>query len=188
MSLNEPRPVLLLIDVQQGFQNTAYWGGERNNPHAESDCARLLQHWRARAMPIIHVRHASTSPQSPLHPDQPGFAFQADVAPLPGETVITKHVNSAFIGTDLQARLDAARQRDLIIAGISTDHCVSTTTRMAANLGYRVRLVSDACATFARTGFDGQRYAADLIHLTALASLHGEFAEVLTSDTLLASL
>ena len=106
----------------------------------------------------------------------------ADVAPLPGEVIITKHVNSAFIGTDLQARLDAAG----VSAGSSTDHCVSTTTRMAANLGYTVRLVSDGCATFARTGYDGTCFDADTIHRTALASLHGEFAEVLDSAALLA--
>ena len=110
----------------------------------------------------------------------------ADVAPLPGEVIITKHVNSAFIGTDLQARLDAAGVRNLVIAGISTDHCVSTTTRMAANLGYTVRLVSNGCATFARTGYDGTCFDADTIHRTALASLHGEFAEVLDSAALLA--
>jgi uncharacterized isochorismatase family protein HVO_2328 len=177
---------LLLIDIQQGFQGAAWWGSTRNNPQAEAVCARLLQHWRACGLLVIHVRHASLNPQSPLHPAAPGFAFVTDVAPLPGEVIITKHVNSAFIGTDLQARLDAAGVRNLVIAGISTDHCVSTTTRMAANLGYAVRLVSDGCATFARTGYDGASFDADIIHRTALASLHGEFAEVLESAALLA--
>ena len=142
---------LLLIDIQQGFQDAAWWGSTRNNPQAEAVCARLLQHWRACGLLVIHVRHASLNPQSPLHPAAPGFAFVADVAPLPGEVIITKHVNSAFIGTDLQARL-----------------------------------VSDGCATFARTGYDGTAFDADTIHRTALASLHGEFAEVLESAALLA--
>lgn len=128
-------PALLLIDVQQGFQDAAYWGGGRNNPQAEAVCARLLQYWREHGLPVFHVCHASTNPQSPLHPDNPGFAFAPGLAPRPEEAVITKQVNSAFIGTDLQARLDAAAIRALVIAGISTDHCVSTTTRMAANLG-----------------------------------------------------
>jgi isochorismatase hydrolase len=184
-SFMSQNPVLLLIDVQQGFQDAAYWGGGRNNPQAEVVCARLLQHWRERGLPVFHVCHASTNPQSPLHPDNPGFAFAPGLAPRPEEAVIRKQVNSAFIGTDLQARLDAAAIRALVIAGISTDHCVSTTTRMAANLGYRVRLVSDGCATFTRYGADGTAYDSELIHQTALASLHGEFAEVLTSDNLL---
>lgn len=180
-----PAPALLLIDFQQAFDDVAHWGGERNNPEAETNAARLLAGWRAHHLPIFHVRHDSTSPGSPLAPGQPGNAFKPEVAPQPGETIISKNVNSAFIGTDLEQQLRAQGLTTLVVAGLTTDHCVSTTTRMAGNLGFRVYLVGNACAAFNKKGPDGQDYGANLIHQTALASLHDEFAAVVTTAGIL---
>ena len=56
---------------------------------------------------------------------------------------------------------------------------------MAGNLGFDVCLVGDACATFPRTAVDGETFDADLVHRTALASLHEEFCTVLSSEYLL---
>ncbi|UOQ71247.1 cysteine hydrolase family protein [Hymenobacter cellulosilyticus] len=175
-------PALLLIDFQQAFDNQAYWGGNRNNPQAEANAGRLLAQWRQLGWPVIHIRHDSASPASPLRPGQPGNAFKTEVQPEAGEPIFAKTVNSAFIGTGLQAYLAEHNIHGLFIAGLTTDHCVSTTTRMAGNLGFETYLVADATATFDKTGFDGQHYPAALIHATALASLHGEFATVLTTD------
>ena len=147
-------PALLLIDVQQGFDHLRW--GLRNNPQAESQMARLLSAWRERCHPIIHVRHHSTEPDSPLHPDQEGSHFKAEAMPLAGELVFTKHVNSAFIGTGLEQYLRSHGITGLVICGLTTDHCVSTTTRMAGNFGFDVVLVSDATATFDRQDVDGE--------------------------------
>jgi nicotinamidase-related amidase len=100
-----------------------------------------------------------------------------------GESVIQKQVNSAFIGTDLKDRLDQGGISRLVILGLTTDHCVSTTTRMAGNFGFDTFLVADATATFSKRGINGENYSAELIHATALASLRGEFATMIrTSD------
>jgi nicotinamidase-related amidase len=64
--------------------------------------------------------------------------------------------------------------------------CVSTTTRMAAILGFEVVVVADGTATFARVGHDGRAYSADEVHRLALASLHGEFATVIETAAVLA--
>ena len=128
------KTALLLIDVQEGLDDPRL--GPRNNPDAEANMARLLADWRAHKRPIFHVQHMSTEPESPLRPELPGNAIKAIVAPQGDEALIRKNVNSAFIGTDLEARLRAAGIDTLVIVGLTTDHCVSTTTRMAGNLGF----------------------------------------------------
>lgn len=178
------RPALILIDIQKGFDNIEYWGGQRNNPDAEHNCSELLKIWRNRNLPIFHIKHCSSNPNSLLHETNEGNEFKDIVKPIDGETIIKKNVNSAFIGTDLKERLDATKISKLVIVGLTTDHCVSTTTRMAGNFGYDAYLVSDATATFNKKGVDGQNFSADLIHQTALASLNEEFATVITTEFL----
>jgi nicotinamidase-related amidase len=175
---------LLVIDVQQGFDDPRW--GRRNNPELETRVAELLAAWRLANRPVLHARHMSTLPASPLRPGQLGNAFKADAAPRPGEPVIEKRVNSCFIGTTLYADLCRARIGGLVLAGLTTNHCVSTTARMAGNLGFAVWVISDATAAFDRTGPDGVLYPANLVHAMALSDLHGEFADVIDTRTLLA--
>jgi len=165
-----PQPVLLLIDYQKAFDDTAYWGG-RCNPGAEKNAAMVLAAFRQRGLPIIHVRHDSREPGSPLRPGAPGHAFKDFAMPHPGEPVVAKTVNSAFIGTDLESRLREIDADPVVILGVTTDHCVSTTTRMSANLGFRTVLVGDACYTFDRKGVSAAR-----VHRVELAILDDEFA------------
>lgn len=177
---------LLVIDVQQGLDDPRL--GARNNPDAEQRIAELLAAWRATGRPVIHVQHLSLEPQSTLREDAPGHDFKVEALPIAGEPVFRKHVNSAFIGTDLEAHLRAHAIEQLIVVGLTTDHCVSTTTRMAGNLGFTVTIVDDATATFERRGPDGTHYSADLMHRVALASLQGEFATVRSAQDILAHL
>jgi nicotinamidase-related amidase len=178
-------PALILIDIQKGFDDLQYWGGHRNNPDAEGNAALLLDFWRANRLPVFHVKHCSTNPGSRLAEGHPGYEFKKLVEPIASEPVIKKHVNSAFIGTDLKEQLDKAGIKKIVLVGLTTDHCVSTTTRMAGNYGYNTFIVSDATATFDKTGFDGKKYSAEIIHEAALASLHNEFATVIKTDELL---
>lgn len=179
---------LLLIDVQQGFREETYWGGDRNNRQAENNIQKLITHWRARQWPVIHVKHNSTTAASPLHPTHAGNNLM-EFAQLEGqEPLFQKQVNSAFIGTSLQAYLDAQQITRLLLVGFITDHCVSTTARMAGNLGYDVYVAEDATATFDRVGYDGQKVKAEDIHRFALISLHQEFATITTTETILQQL
>ncbi|GFN17445.1 hypothetical protein AtubIFM55763_008544 [Aspergillus tubingensis] len=210
---------LLLIDNQNGFTHPTHWGPSRSNPNYEANIQSLLttirntlttspspsfqqQHHHHE---IIHIFHSSTTPTSPLHPTyttptgEQGIDPLPICNPLPTEKQIWKHVNSSFIGTELEEYLREKGIRQLIVAGLTTDHCVSTTVRMAANLGVvdrrktiknvegnevlgkqddevdkgRIILVSDATATFAKGGWD-----AETVHQVSVASLDGEFAEV----------
>jgi nicotinamidase-related amidase len=175
--------VLIVIDVQEAFNDPSW--GKRNNPTAEANIAALLAGWRTTQRPVIHVQHRSARMESLFHPNRPGFKVKPEAEPLPGEPVIYKEVNSSFIGTDLEQRLRARGAATLVIAGITTDHCVSTTTRMAGNLGFATYLVSDATATFERRVPQGRHFSAEQMHDTELASLHGEFATVVDSATVL---
>ena len=146
MEIDLDRTVLLPIDVQIGF-DADYWP-PRWNKHADANGLALIAEWRAKGRPIIHVRHDSVQPGSTLRPATAGNAFRPGFEPLDGEQLVTKSVNSAFIGTDLSFRLKQLGARHVVTFGISTDMCVSTTVRTGANLGWDMILVPDACDCF----------------------------------------
>lgn len=174
---------LIVIDVQQGFTDSAYWGN-RNNPDFEKNLDLLITAWSG---PIVVVRHDSVSDGSPLEVGQPGNDLVPSVAAIEPALLVTKTVNSAFYGEpDLQAWLQGAGITDLVICGIQTNMCVETTARMAGNLGYDVTVAIDATHTFDLTGSDGSVLTADeLSRATAVNLSGGEFAKVVTTAELL---
>ncbi len=188
MKLRTKKPALILIDIQKAFLDEEYWGGNRNNKDAEIICGKILNKWRELNLPLFHIRHSSTNLKSKFHQSNKGFEFNENVFPIENEPIITKDVNSAFIGTDLKQQLDKLNINTLVIIGITTNHCVSTTTRMAGNFGYTTYLISDATATFDRIGINGEKYDSETIHLTALASLNEEFATVWNSEKLMSKI
>jgi nicotinamidase-related amidase/chorismate mutase len=178
-----PRNALIIIDVQNAIDDPRW--GRRNNPHAEGCMRALLDHWRAREWPIIHVRHESREPNSTYRPGQPGCDFKAEVKPRIGETVLTKHTNSAFVGTDLHALLRAQDIGSLVICGVITNNSVEATVRVAGNLGYLIYVVRDATATFDMIDFDGASRSAEEVHALSLANVNGEYARVVTTSEVL---
>ncbi|MBE4909149.1 cysteine hydrolase [Bacillus luteolus] len=177
-------PALMILDVQKGFDDP-YWG-KRCNPKAEENMARLQTEWRKRGGTIIYSKHLSIQPDSPLHHTKKiGTEFKDIIAPRPGEPVFTKQVNSAFIGTELEIFLTKNQINSVVITGLSTQHCVSTTTRMSGNLGYQTYLVSDAIAAFEITGHLGKQHSAETVQELELAMLQKEFATIVTTDEIL---
>jgi len=180
------RLALLLVDVQQGFDDTRRWG-VRNNRSCESNIALLLRTWREHHRPVVFVRHDSTDLQSPLHPGQPGNTFKPVLTDQP-DLLITKTVNSCFHGTpNLDSWLRAQDLDGIVIAGITTNHCCETTARIGGNLGHQVLFVLDATHTFDRTGPDGTVLTADELTRATATNLHQEFATVVTTAHLTAS-
>lgn len=178
-----PLPVLLVIDVQRGFADPRW--GPRDNPACESNIHRLLEAWRERGMPVVLVRHDSVTPDSPLRPGQPGNDLLQGVDG-PHALLVTKSVNSAFYGSpDLHAWLQQEGISEVVICGITTNHCCETTARMAGNLGYDVTFVIDATHTFDRTGPDGIVIPAEDVARMTAANLHGEFATVLATQAVI---
>jgi nicotinamidase-related amidase len=133
----------------------------------------------------VHVRHANEGPTGRFRRGAGGFQPKPESQERPGERVLVKTVNSAFIGTDLREIL-TDYSRGVVFVGLTTDHCVSTTVRMASNLGFSTAIVSDATATFERVGPDGRQWTAEEMHASARASLSEEFAPVRTTQQILA--
>ncbi|MCJ1392779.1 hypothetical protein MMC18_005650 [Xylographa bjoerkii] len=197
-----PNDVLLLIDIQTGFDHPTHWGSRRSNQFFERNIAKLLRGFRDAARSpiagtrpsIIHIYHSSLDPSSPLHPSSDGINFQLYATPAQGEVVISKSVNSAFIDTNLEEMLRVLEVQRLFVVGLTTDHCVSTSVRMAANLGVtdhldkdtgelvkgQIILIEDATATWERGEFDGET-----VHEVHVASLKGEFCEVTNTGEVL---
>lgn len=178
--------VLIIIDLQKAIDHASW--GERNNPDAEKNIAALLKAWRATNRPIYHIRHDSIEPNSHYRPGQPGNDFKPEAQPLPGETVIAKQTNSAFIGTDLESRLREAHQTILIVTGVITNNSVEATVRMAGNLGFDTFLVEDAAFTFGKKDWSGVFRTASEVHAMTLANLNNEYCTVTNTAAILAAL
>lgn len=179
----DARAALIPIDMQQAFDLPA-----SSLPTMEASGLRLLAAWRAAGLPLIHVRHDSVKPGSPFMPGRPGNALRPGFEPQGNEPLVTKSVNAAFIGTDLDLRLRRLGVEHVVLFGLTTDMCVSTTARVAANLGYRVTVVGDATACFDLVGADGRTVPAADIHRAHLATLHAEFAQVVATDEAVSAL
>ncbi|MBC7813650.1 MAG: cysteine hydrolase [Burkholderiales bacterium] len=183
MSLLTDNTALIIIDVQDGLDSPKY--GKRSNPDAERNMALLLADWRSNGRPIYHVQHMSTEPNSPLRPELPGNAIKRIVAPQGNEPVIQKKVNNAFVGTNLEERLREKGIQSVVVVGLTTEHCVSTTVRMASDLGFTTFVVADATASHEHSGYDGVHYSAEMVHTLSLVSIQDEFATILKTDQLL---
>jgi nicotinamidase-related amidase len=170
--------------MQQAFDGPT-WPARWNKAVDENGKA-LLAAWRAAGQPIIHVKHDSRVPGSTLAPGQPGNAFRLGFEPRDGEPVVSKSVNSGFIGTDLDLRLRRLGIRKVVAFGITTDMCVSTTVRVGANLGYEMTIVTDACDCFDLPDGMGGTVPARDSHRAHIATLGFEFATIATTAELVA--
>lgn len=192
MTTNSPLPhnaALMIVDLQKALDDPCWAAdGPRNNPQAESNAAALLAGWRRTGRPVIHVRHDSLEPGSTYDPAAAGHAFKPEVLPLPGERVVPKTTNSAFIGTDLDVWLREQGIWVLVIVGAITNNSVEATARMAGNLGFDTRLVADATFTFARRDWSGRLRSAGEVHDLSLANLSGEYATITDTAAVLALL
>ncbi|MCM3115507.1 cysteine hydrolase [Neobacillus sp. MER 74] len=187
MNLFVNPPALLVLDVQDGFDDP-YWG-KRNNLEAEENILQLLTEWRRRKWPVIYSQHLSLLPHSPLYyKNTNGPKFKEIIRPKANEKVFQKNVNSAFIGTELETYLRDQQIKSVIITGLSTQHCVSTTTRMSGNLGFDTYLIEDAIAAFELIDHKGIKRSAEDVQTFELATLHHEFATIMTTANIMTKL
>lgn len=178
---------LLVVDAQVAFDDP--WWGKRNNPEADANLAELVSGFRESGRPVVVVRHDSTSPESLLHPSHPGHQLKEYVRDLTPDLLVTKSVNSSFHGSpDLHHWLSGCGIHQIVVAGMTTNHCCETTARVGGNLGYDVLFVLDATHTFDRIGPDGITLSADYLARATAANLHREFATVTDTASVTAGL
>lgn len=178
---------LLLIDIQNDY----FPGGAMElvgSPAAGMQAGKLLQAFRQKDRPVIHIQHISIQQGATFFlPDTEGVKIHESVAPKAGETVFRKHYPNSFSKTPLLKHLRKHDSTQLIIAGMMTHMCVDSTTRAAADLGFQCLLAHDACATKSLS-FGNTTVSAENVQTAFLAALNGVFAKVLSVEELCASL
>ena len=172
---------LLIIEIQNDY----FPGGAMELEGADAAGAKAgaaLKHFRSKGLPIFHVRHLSVRPGSTFFlPGTKGAEIHPSVAPLAGEAVIEKNFPNSFRATKLQDELQGVK--NLVVAGMMTHMCVDASVRHAADLGFKITLLGDACATRAQK-IAGETVPARQVHLAFLAALNGFYAKVIDSHEL----
>ena len=174
---------LVIIDIQNDY----FPGGKMELEGADvaaEKAKQALHHFRSRSLPVIHIKHLSVRPGSTFFiPGTEGAEIRDAVRPLEGETVVEKNFPNSFRSTKLKELLDQNGVKNLVVAGMMTHMCVDASVRQAADLGYKVTLLADACATRAQT-FGGETVPARQVHAAFLAALNGFYAKVINSHEL----
>jgi nicotinamidase-related amidase len=140
--------------------------------------ARFLARARAAKVPIIHVVQIGKPGGKICDPNGPFVAIIDQVKPLPGEPVVEKRFPSSFTGTTLEAELTKLGRKDLIITGYMAHMCVNSTTRAAAEAGYRCTVVAELTATRDLPDQRGGVIPAAAVKAANLAALADRFAIV----------
>ena len=178
---------LLIIDIQNDY----FPGGAMElvgSPAAGAKAGMLLQAFRQKQLPLVHIQHVSTRPGATFFlPNTRGVEIHESVAPQAGETVLQKNFPNSFRGTPLLEHLRKLQITQLVIAGMMTQMCVDSTTRAAADLGFQCLLAHDACATKSLS-FGGATVPAENVQAAFLAALNGLFAKVQSTEEICATL
>lgn len=177
---------LVILDVQDAIDRPN-WDG-KNNPEYLVVIQGLLDHWRSNSWPVLHVKHDEQTPTSSYYVHGPWNDIKKEVAPIKGETVIIKQENCAFIGTELDAILKEMQARRLVLTGVVIHNSMDATVRAGKALGYSIILPSDATTAVPVVGTHGKSWDATTVHELTLAILGDEYADVMSSDEVVAQL
>jgi nicotinamidase-related amidase len=178
---------LLLIDIQNDYFPGGRMALERMD-EAAANARALLEAFRTRGLPVIHVRHLSVRPGSTFFvPGTPGADINPQLAPAAGEKIIEKNFPNSFRSTALADELRAGGIDSLVIAGAMSHMCVDATVRAAFDLGFRCTVAQDACATRA-LDFNGAMISAQDVHGAFMAALRVPYANVVGTREAIASL
>ncbi|MEN5094166.1 cysteine hydrolase family protein [Pseudomonas protegens] len=180
------KQALIVIDIQNDYFAHGKWPLVGVDAAADN-AARLIQAFRQKAQPVVHIRHEFTSDSAPFFtPGSEGAHLHPKVLNRADEPVVLKHFVNSFRETELQAILQQQGINELVIVGNMSHMCVEGTARAAADLGYPVQVIHDACATL-DLEFNGQRVPAAQVQSTVMSALAFAYANVLSTEEFLAA-
>ncbi len=175
------KQALLIIDVQNDY----FAGGKSElcDPMAAlANIERLLGHFRAARLPIIHVQHINVREGATFFlPDTKGAEIHKNLNPQAGEHLVIKHAPNSFYETDLLKIIQSNAITELVICGMMSHMCIDTTTRACKDFGIKVTLIDDACAT-KDLSWAGRTIPAETVHQVFMAALSGMFATVVKTS------
>jgi len=175
---------LLNIDVQRSFEQRPYWQ-EEDLPAFQQALNRLIDGCQTRGVPVIDVFHVDSS--GPLSLESGWVTPLSFLRHTPAK-VVYKQVHNALLESGLDAWLREQGITHLIIAGIRTEQCCETTTRVASDIGYRVTFVTEATLTFPMTHASGEVFSTESIKRHTELVLADRFATITDVDGALAEL
>ena len=177
---------LLVIDIQNDY----FPGGNKElvRPlEAAKSAYELLQCFREHDLYHVHIQHVATRPDATFFVSgDRGADIHDSVAHFEGEPLVIKHHPNAFRETRLAEMLSAEGIERLVITGMMTHMCVDATARAAVDLGYKIIVAGDACAT-CDLSFDDTIIPAEHVHKAFLAALRS-YGDVLPASQAMARL
>ena len=180
------KQALIVVDIQNDYFPQGKWplvGADA----AADNAARLIQAFRDAGESVVHIRHEFTSEEAPFFtPNSEGAKLHPKVLNQADEPVVLKHFVNSFRETELKSILDEQGVKELVIVGSMSHMCVDGITRAAADFGYSVTVIHDACAT-RDLEFNGVAVPAAQVHAAFMAALAFAYASVVSADEFLAA-
>ncbi|MBL4701934.1 MAG: cysteine hydrolase [Phycisphaeraceae bacterium] len=178
---------LIIVDLQNDYFPGGKWVLE-GTEGAATKAATLLESFRAKKLPVVHVRHEFPTTDAPFFvPNSEGVKVHSSVQELEAEPVVIKHQINSFRDTNLKEILDELDVDRVLICGAMSHMCIDAVTRAANDLGYNCAVAHDACATLGLE-FNGVTVPASHVHAAFMASLDFAYANVASTDELLSEL
>ena len=179
------KQALIVVDIQNDYFPQGKWplvGADA----AADNAARLIQAFREAGDSVVHIRHEFTSEEAPFFtPNSDGAKLHPKVLNRDDEPVVLKHFVNSFRETELKSILDEQGIKELVVVGSMSHMCIEATSRAAADHGYPVTVVHDACATMSLS-FEGTDVPAAQVHAASMAALGFGYASIKTTDQHLA--
>jgi nicotinamidase-related amidase len=178
------KSALIVVDIQNDYFPGGKWPLVGVDAAADN-AARIIQATRDSGDLIVHIRHEFTSEDAPFFtPHSEGAKLHPKVMNKGDEPVVLKHFVNSFRETELKQILDQNGIEELVVIGAMSHMCIDGITRAAADMGYKVKVIHDACAS-RDLEFNGTTVPATQVHAAFMAALGFAYAEVVSTRDLL---